>query len=71
MSREIIEVIKKHSIIYSIKIQDARFTNITEGPATYNMLRLDVAQNRGPDDPIVMHWTGQKGKEEIKRQMAK
>jgi len=59
--------------LYYILNQDpgARFTNITEGPATYNMLRLDVAQNRGPDDPIVMHWTGHKGKEEIKRQMAK
>ena len=59
--------------LYYILNQDpgARFTHITEGPATYNMLRLDVAQNRGPDDPIVMHWTGHKGKEEIKRQMAR
>ena len=48
-----------------------RFTNIVEAPAKYNMLRLDVEQGRGPDDATVMHWTGHKGKEEIKRQMAK
>ena len=48
-----------------------RFTNIVEAPAKYNMLRLDVEQGRGPDDATVMHWTGHKGKDEIKRQMAK
>jgi hypothetical protein len=59
--------------LYHVLNQDpgARFTNITEGPTTYNVLRLDREQGRGPDDPIVMHWTGHKGKEEIKRQMAK
>jgi len=59
--------------LYYILNQDpgARFTNIVEGPATFNMLRLDVAQNRGPDDPIVMHWTGQKGNDYIKGQLAK
>ena len=48
-----------------------RFMHIVEAPATYNVLRLDVEQNRGPDDPVVMHWTGRKGKELIKRMMAR
>ena len=59
--------------LYHYLNQDAgkRFTHIVEVPAKYNVLRLDVLQGRGPDDATVMHWTGQKGKEEIKRQMAK
>ena len=57
--------------LYNILNQDPgmRFANIAEVSHRYNVLRLDLLQDRVPDDPCVIHWTGQKGKEEIKRQM--
>lgn len=38
-------------------------------PHEYNTLRLDLLDGTAPPNPIVMHWTGQKGNDEIKRQM--
>ena len=46
-----------------------RVVHIHEAPHKYNVLRLDVLQKRVPKNPVIMHWTGQKGKEEIIRQM--
>jgi hypothetical protein len=46
-----------------------RFIHIAEAPHRYNVLRLDIAQNRTPPNPAIVHWTGRKGKEEIKEQM--
>ncbi len=43
--------------------------HIVEAPHKFNVLRIDVSQERVPSNPIVMHWTGQKGNEEIRRQM--
>jgi hypothetical protein len=46
-----------------------RVIHIAEAPHRYNVLRLDTLQERVPNKPVVMHWTGHKGKDEIKRQM--
>ena len=57
--------------LYHYLNQDAgrRVTHIVEAPAKYNKLRLDLLQKRGPENPVIMHWTGQKGKDEIRRKM--
>ena len=57
--------------LYYILNQDPgrRFANIAEVSHRYNVLRLDLLQERVPDDPCIVHWTGQKGKDEIRRQM--
>jgi len=43
--------------------------HIAEAPHKYNVLRLDTLQNRVPKKPVIMHWTGHKGKDEIRRQI--
>ena len=59
--------------LYYILNQDPmkRPVNIVEVSHRYNVLRLDLLQERVPDDPCIVHWTGQKGKDEIRRQMSK
>lgn len=44
-----------------------RMIHITDLPKKYNTLRLDLLDNTAPKDISIMHWTGQKGKEEIRR----
>ena len=46
-----------------------RMMTISPAPHRYNVLRLDVIDNNVPSNPIIMHWTGEKGNEEIKQQM--
>ena len=46
-----------------------RVIHISEAPHRYNVLRLDKLQERMPKNPVIMHWTGQKGNDEIRRQM--
>ena len=36
---------------------------------TWNTLRLDLIDGTAPKDIKIMHWTGRKGKEEIRKQM--
>lgn len=38
-------------------------------PKTWNTLRLDLLDNKAPKDIKIMHWTGAKGKDEIRRQI--
>ena len=59
--------------LYYILNQDPmkRPVNVVEVSHRYNVLRLDLLQERGPDDPCIVHWTGQKGNDEIRRQMSK
>ena len=59
--------------LYYILNQDPmkRPVNIVEVSHRYNVLRLDLLQERVPDDPCIVHWTGHKGKDEIRRQMSK
>lgn len=46
-----------------------RMIHITDLPREYNTLRLDLQDNTAPKNIKVMHWTGQKGKEQIRRMM--
>ena len=57
--------------LYSLLNQETlnRMIHISEAPHRYNVLRLDVLQDRVPKSPVIMHWTGQKGDDEIRRQM--
>ena len=43
--------------------------HISEAPHKFNVLRIDLIDNTAPANPIIMHWTGQKGKLEIRKQM--
>lgn len=43
-----------------------RMTYITDLPREYNTLRIDLMDGTAPKNPIVMHWTGAKGKEVIR-----
>ena len=38
-------------------------------PHRFNVLRIDRIDNTVPKNPVIMHWTGEKGKDEIRRQM--
>ncbi|HAW05687.1 MAG TPA: hypothetical protein DCW83_13435 [Saprospirales bacterium] len=46
-----------------------RIVSIIDIPRDYNVLRLDLLDNTNPPNIKVMHWTGAKGKAEIKKQM--
>lgn len=46
-----------------------RMIHITDLPRRYNTLRLDVIDNTVPKDVAIMHWTGQKGKDHIRKLM--
>lgn len=43
--------------------------HICEAPHKFNVLRIDIIDNNVPKNPVIMHWTGQKGKLEIKKQI--
>ena len=44
-------------------------TYISEAPHRYNTLRIDLIDKTAPKNPIIMHWTGEKGNDEIRNQM--
>ena len=44
-----------------------RLIHIESIPRKYNTLRLDKLDNTTPKKVLVMHWTGKKGKEEIRK----
>ena len=46
-----------------------RMIHITDLPRKYNTLRLDVQDGTAPADTVIMHWTGQKGKDIIRKMM--
>lgn len=52
-----------------IRIGMNRLIHIEDLPRQYNTLRIDLIDKSEPNNIKVMHWTGQKGKEEIMRQM--
>ena len=43
--------------------------HIIEAPHKFNVLRIDIIDNNVPENPVIMHWTGQKGNLEIRKQM--
>ena len=57
-----------HVMVGDNPINNLRY--IEEMPRKYNVLRLDHLDNTVPANPLVFHWTGYKGKIEIKRQMS-
>jgi len=56
-------------VLHSMLNPITKMTYIKDLPHRYNVLRLDVLDDNVPQDPVVMHWTGKKGKDEIRRQM--
>jgi hypothetical protein len=46
-----------------------RITFIEDLPAKYNVLRLDIGKPYCPAKPVIMHWTGQKGNDVIRKQL--
>lgn len=46
-----------------------RLIHIQDLPKVYNTLRLDLDDGTAPTKPKIMHWTGPKGKEVIRRMM--
>jgi len=46
-----------------------KFIHIKDLPKKYNTLRLDLIDGSQPKQISVMHWTGQKGNDEIRKQM--
>ena len=56
-----------HIMIGDNPIDNLRY--IEEMPRKYNVLRIDHLDGTVPPNPLIHHWTGYKGKYEIKRQM--
>lgn len=56
-------------VLHSMLNPITKITYIKDLPHRYNVLRIDVLDENVPKDPLIIHWTGQKGKEEIRRQM--
>jgi len=48
-----------------------KMKNINQLPHRFNTLRLDIADNIVFEKPLVVHWTGPVGKQNIKRKMGK
>lgn len=46
-----------------------RVATVSEAPHRFNVLRIDLIDKTVPENPVIMHWTGQKGNDEIRRQM--
>lgn len=46
-----------------------RMIHITDLPRKYNVLRIDHLDKTVPKDPLIFHWTGQKGKDKIRSMM--
>lgn len=44
-----------------------RMIHITDLPREYNTLRIDFIDGTNPNSPKIVHWTGAKGKEEIRK----
>lgn len=54
-------------VLHSMMTDDLkRIINITDLPREYNTLRIDLMDGTAPENPIIMHWTGAKGKEVIR-----
>ena len=56
-------------VLHSMLNPITKITYIKDLPHKYNVLRLDILDDRRPKDELITHWTGQKGKDEIRRQM--
>ena len=62
-------VVGDQEVLHSMLNPITKMTYIKDLPHKYNVLRIDLLDGRVPEDPAVIHWTGKKGKDEIRRQM--
>ena len=56
-------------VLHSMLTAITKIQYINDLPRKYNTLRLDYLDESNVTEPAVVHWTGQKGKDEIRRQM--
>lgn len=56
-----------HSLLHSSDL--LRTINIVDLPNEYNWLRLQLVDGQDSPKKLVMHWTGPKGKDEIRRKI--
>tara|TARA_B100001093_G_scaffold310677_3_gene296492 strand:+ start:5937 stop:6575 length:639 start_codon:yes stop_codon:yes gene_type:complete len=56
-------------VLHSMLDDMQKFIHIKDLPRNYNTLRIDLIDGSQPKQIKVMHWTGQKGNEEIRKQM--
>lgn len=56
-------------VLHSMLNPITKITYIKDLPHKFNVLRIDVDDNNVPANPVIMHWTGSKGKEIIRSQM--
>jgi hypothetical protein len=56
-------------VLHSMLNPILKISYITDLPHKYNVLRIDVDDNNVPNDPVIMHWTGSKGKDIIRSQI--
>lgn len=57
-------------VLHSMLSPLAKLVFITTLPNEYNVLRLQIQDNTCPEHIRVMHWTGQRGNDEIMRQLS-
>lgn len=62
-------VVGDQEVLHSMLNPITKMTYIKDMPHKYNVLRIDLLDGRKPDDALIVHWTGKKGKDEIRRQM--
>jgi len=56
-----------HSIVNLTPL--LRMTHITDLPNIYNWLRIQIIDGEDSTNKLAMHWTGQKGKDQIRKMM--
>lgn len=64
-----IKAVGDQEVLHAMLNPITKITYIKDLPHKYNVLRLDVEDNNVPKDAVVVHWTGSKGKDEIRRQI--
>ena len=63
-------VVGDQEVLHSmLRVGMNRLMHIEDLPRQYNTLRIDLIDKSEPKNIKILHWTGAKGKEEIKRQM--
>jgi len=56
-------------VLHSMLNPITKISTIKDLPHRYNILRIDLIDNNIPKSPAIMHWTGSKGKDEIRSKM--
>lgn len=63
------EIRGDQEVLHAMLNPITKMTYIKDLPHKYNVLRLDIIDGKRPKDELITHWTGNKGKDEIRRQM--